>query len=285
MRRQNGIGSFFLYFVLIILAVVFFYPLAFLLFNSLIGTYDLPVLLPTKFIIYNYYLVFTMIPFFMYLRNSLIMVCISVFTAVIFNLHYGYAFARLNAPLKNFWFGLVLSMMMIPWVATVIPTFIFFKSINLTDTYWIWVIFGICGSPLYTFLFRQYFLSLPKELEEAGKIDGCGTFGLIWRIFSPLAKPVVVVVAFTEFMNSWSNDYLTPYIYLSQPHYNLAITLFTTSFAVPNDPTMHVMEPVVLAAALLLLLPVLIFFFIAQRTLVEGIVTTGIKGYCGSSPK
>jgi len=244
----------------------------------MIGIYDLPVIFPVKLSLENFRTVFTMIPFMRYLWNSIILVAISVSTAIFFNLLYGFAFARLRAPLKNFWFGLVLATMMIPWVATLIPTFVFFKNIKLMDTYWIWVIFGVCGNPLYIFLFRQYFLSIPKELEEAGKIDGCGVFRMIWFIFTPLSKPVIIIVAFMSFVYTWSNDYLTPYMYLTEPRYNLAIILFQTTFIDPLSPVARVMVPVVLSASILLLVPSLLFFFLGQRSLVEGIVTTGIKG-------
>ena len=274
--KRKRINLIFVYTLAILLSVVFIIPLIFTISNSLRDLYSSPVLIPDKLNWSNYHLAVTLIPFWRYVRNSGIITAISVSLAICMNFLFGYAFSRLRAPGKNAMFILVLSMLMVPAIAVQIPQFVIFSNIGIKDTYWIWILNGIGGNAFYIFLFRQFLASLPKDLEDAARIDGCNTFSIIWRIFVPLSWPVIAVVAMLDFNWAWG-DYMTGYMFLSPKNYPLATALISTSYTIPNQPTIQ-LEPVVNAAALLLTLPVIVVFFLGQRYLVEGIVTTGIKG-------
>lgn len=267
-----------LYFLLVILSIIFFYPFIILLANSLrpINTSIVPFF--QDFEINNYKYAVTLIPYLKYLRSSLIIVFISLSFGVIMNLIFGYAFARLHAPGKAFWFAVVLAQLMIPDMAVTIPQYVLFTKLGLKDTYWIWVLNGIGGTAFFIFLFRQYLSTLPRDLEDAARIDGCSVIQTILRIFVPLSKPVIAVVAFFCFQSNWG-DYMTPFMYLNPDKYTLSLSLFNcgVGYELQGHPE-FILKQVQLAAAVLFIIPVVILFFFAQRNLVEGIVTTGIKG-------
>ncbi|HZJ58441.1 MAG TPA: carbohydrate ABC transporter permease [Clostridia bacterium] len=274
--KRKTLNLVFVYILAILLSIIFVIPLIFTFSNSLRDLYSSPVLIPKTLNWSNYNLAVTLIPFWKYVGNSGIITGISVSLAICMNFLFGYAFARLKAPGKNAMFILVLSMLMVPGIAVQIPQFIIFSNIGIKDTYWIWILGGLGGNAFYIFLFRQFLSSLPKDLEDAARIDGCTTFTIIWRIFVPLSWPAIAVVAMLDFNGAWG-DYMTGYMFLSPKNYPLSTALISTSYSLPNQPTIQ-LEPVVNAAALLLTLPVIVVFFLGQRYLVEGIVTTGIKG-------
>lgn len=168
-----------------------------------------------------------------YLKSSLIIVGISVFFGVWINFILGYAFSRLRAPGKDLWFGILISVMMVPGFATSIPTYVLFSKLQITDSYLIWILNGIGGSPFYTFLFRQFMQTVPKELEEAARIDGCRTAGIMFRIFLPLTVPVVAVVFMFEFLNSWG-DVVQPFMFLNETRWPLSTALLGVRYTLPS---------------------------------------------------
>lgn len=277
-KLQNTLKRTLLYILLIILGIVFLFPFFLTFMNSLqdLNPGNHPVI-PNVFHWENYYLAVTLIPFWRYLGNSIILVIIAVSFNVVMNLIMGYAFARLRAPGKNIVFTIVLSTMMIPSIVTMIPQYIMFNKIGLMDTFWIWVIGAFGGNAFNIFLYRQFFASMPKELEEAAKIDGCSVMGTIFKIFVPSAVPVMVIVAVGAFQGAWG-DYMGPFMYLSEKKYPLAMALFGgVSYKIEGSPNL-VMDSLVNCAAIIMTIPAIIAFFIGQKYLVEGIVTTGIKG-------
>lgn len=183
-----------------------------------------------------------------------------------------FAFARLKAPGKDALFILMLSTIMLPAMVTMIPLFIIFKNLGWYDTLLPLIVPAFFGNAFYIFLMRQFFLTIPVELEEAAKIDGCGTFRIFWQIIMPLSKPVLVSVAVFSFVAHW-NDFLTPLIYLnSVDKRTLALGLATFSDVWGVDIVS------LMAASTAVLLPVLVIFFLAQRYFVQGVVMTGLKG-------
>ncbi|WP_181873736.1 carbohydrate ABC transporter permease [Paenibacillus prosopidis] len=167
------------------------------------------------------------------MKSSLIIVGISVFFGVWINFILGYAFSRLRAPGKDLWFGILISVMMVPGFATSIPTYVLFSKLQITDSYLIWILNGIGGSPFYTFLFRQFMQTVPKELEEAARIDGCRTAGIMFRIFLPLTVPVVAVVFMFEFLNSWG-DVVQPFMFLNETRWPLSTALLGVRYTLPS---------------------------------------------------
>ncbi len=278
-RPRFKLSMVFTWATLILVTLIFGYPLIFLLANSLrhyMAAKPVLFFTPDALHFENYKLAVTMIPFWMYLGNTLKLVTIVVGCSVVFDFLYGYAFARLHAPGRDLIFKLVLLQLMIPYIAIQIPQFVYYKQIGLVNTFWIWVLSGIGGNAYLIFMTKQFMASFPKEIEEAAKIDGCSRLGIIFRIFVPLSIPVLALIVFNQFSAAW-NDYMGPYMFLSGNQMPLATALFGNVYFLEGKREVS-LEPVTLAACVLFSIPVVIMFFILQRYLVEGISTTGLKG-------
>ena len=187
-----------------------------------------------------------------------------------------YGFARFRFPGRNFLFILMLSTMMLPGVVTLVPTFILWRELRLIDTYdpmvlGAWFAWG----PSYIFLLRQFFLSLPREIEEAARIDGANTFQIYWHIMLPLVKPALLAIAVLSFIGNW-NNFMGPLIYLnSGEKYPLimALKFFEQSLS-KEAPLFHYM----MAMTTMMSFPLLMLYFFMQRTLIEGITAGAVKG-------
>lgn len=264
-----------IYVVLIICSLAFLFPLYLAIVNSLSGWYSAPSIVPTGFHLSNYKYATTLIDFWHFLRNSIIICAIVLFTSTIISGLVGYAFARINAPGRNALLMIVLSTMMLPGIVTQIPQYILFHKYGLINTYLPWLFGGLGGNAFFIFLYRQFFSTIPKELEEAARMDGCSIFRTYWNIFLPLSFPVVATVSIMNFQGTWG-DFMSPFMYLKQDHYPLSTALSMLSYTEGGSKV--VIQPVSVAAGIIFMFPVLITFFIGQRYIVDGIVTTGIKG-------
>jgi multiple sugar transport system permease protein len=183
----------------------------------------------------------------------------------------GFAFARNRVWWKNALFVLVLGTLMVPWVVTLLPQSVLFYRLHLVGTYWPWVLWGLQGTPLQIFLFRQFYAGFPRELEEAAALDGSSRLRIFWDLFVPNSKPVVAVAAVWAFIFVWG-DYLTQDLfYLSNANGTL-LTRLTDQLAAGGNPGIYGL-PIALYA-----LPPIVFFIAVQRHIVRGVVTTGLKG-------
>ena len=260
-------------------AVPFVFPLWWMATSSLKSTSEIlripPTLLPESPTFTPYREVFELQPFAQQYWNSIYIAVLVTAGTILLSSLAGYAFARIKFPGANALFVLVLAGMLIPAEVTIVPLFRFVNNLGLMDTHWPLIIVPIFGAPsvLATFIMRQFFLGLPYELEEAGRIDGLGRAGLFWRIAFPLARPAIAAVAIFTFLKSW-NLYLEPIVYLSS----------RDKFTIPQALTQYVdayggpMWNVQLAATTLTVVPVLIVFIVAQRQFVQGLAHTGLKG-------
>jgi multiple sugar transport system permease protein len=187
-----------------------------------------------------------------------------------------YGFARFRFPLRKILFTLVLATLLIPSQVTLIPQFILFRHLNWINTFYPLIVPSYFATSAFSvFLLRQFFMSLPRELDEAALVDGSSYFRIFFEILLPLSKPALIAVAIIGFFTSW-NDFLGPLIYLSSPEkYPLALGLnfFLTTY---GGGVSH-MELLMAASLITLLLPLAIFI-VAQRYFVEGIAMTGIRG-------
>ncbi len=221
----------------------------------------------------NYELVFTMTPFAkIALRTALLAISTAVITAFISSM-VGYAFARYQVPGSQRLFGIIIAMLIVPFIVVLIPQFILYAKLKLTNSYWPWYLGALGGSPFYIFMFRQFFLGFPKELEEAAEIDGCTPFQIYWKIFLPNAKPVFATVMIFAVSVVWG-DYLTPSIYLSANKTLLGVAL-ASAF---KNPQGFDIKTISLAASVIYVLPLIITFFFAQKHILKGVVTSGLKG-------
>jgi multiple sugar transport system permease protein len=269
------IGLYYLLFILMTLA--FISPVLWLLLTSLKTQTEYmryPItILPNETQWRNYYTAIIEYPFLKYTWNTLLIAVPSTLLTVISSALAGFGFARHEAAGKRLLFVLVISMLMVPRMVTVIPTFILFSWLGLTNTYWPWILWGIAGSSFHIFLFRQFFSAIPKELEDAAEVDGCSRFRIFWQIFLPLSGPVIATAAIFHFQWVWG-DWFTPNIFLTQDKTTLSV-LLSSGY---RDPQGTSLETITMAATMVYLLPMLFIFLIAQRYIVQGIVTSGIKG-------
>lgn len=276
MRKKEKGNKTLVYIIMIALSIVYMIPFVWLLSSSLKTDADIfsmpPTWIPETIHWENYAEVFNQVPFFRFLGNTVLVTVLVMIAHVVVSSLIGYAFARLQAPGKNLCFLLLLSTMMLPSQVTMIPLYIMFKELNWVDTLLPLVVpafFG--GSPLYVFLFRQFFASIPKSLDEAAMMDGSGYLSTYIRVLLPMSKPIVITVAIFSFMASW-NDFMGPLIYLhSTENYTLALgmNLFKTQYVQNWNYTM--------AYNVMMILPVIILFFVAQKSFIQGIVITGSK--------
>jgi multiple sugar transport system permease protein len=231
-----------------------------------------PTWIPSPFAFTNYPEAFTYIPFALYTLNTLKIALPSVVGTLLSCSLVGYGFSRIQAPGRDLLFYIMLSTMMVPWAVTMVPLFILFKQLGWTGTYLPLIVPHFFGSAYYIFLFRQFFKTIPMELSEAAILDGCSQLSILMRIILPLSKPIIITVGLFEFNRVWS-DYLAPLIFLNRKeHFTLALGL--TYFLDRDRP----MWNLAMAGATLAVLPVLVAFFFAQRSFIEGITLTGMKG-------
>jgi ABC-type glycerol-3-phosphate transport system permease component len=211
-------------------------------------------------------------PFLRYIANTVILATFGVVFSLIGSSIAAYAFARLRFPGKDVMFFIMLATVMIPGWVTLIPSFILFGKLGWLDTYLPILVPAIFATPFNTFLLRQFFMSIPQELEDAAKVDGASTVKCFVLIVLPLAKPALIIVGLFAFLYYW-NEFLGPLIYLSSDE-KFPISLGILNFAGEQSQNYALM----MAAATVALAPCVILFFIAQRWFVQGIVITGVKG-------
>ncbi|MFT5376426.1 MAG: ABC-type glycerol-3-phosphate transport system permease component [Candidatus Latescibacterota bacterium] len=207
-----------------------------------------------------------------YVFNSIYLAVLTILGQVLSCSLAAYAFARLRWPGRDLIFGLLLATMMLPGQVTMIPVFMIFRALgwyNTLEALWVPSFFG---SAFFIFMLRQFMKAIPGDLEDAAKIDGCGFFGIYWRIILPLTRPALAAVCIFTFMNTW-NDFMGPLIYINdQRLYPLALGLFDFRSEHGSEFGM------LMAASTLMTLPVIAIFFAAQRYFIQGVTLTGMKG-------
>lgn len=254
--------------IIIMLPIVWMVTSAFSSFEQIVRFP--PSLIPNPWVWNNFSDAATSIPFGRYYLNSVQIAALRVIGGVASASLAGYAFARLRSPTREPLFILVLSTMMLPYAVTMIPQFVLFKTLGWIDSYRPLIVpsfFG--GTPFLIFLFRQFFRTIPEEIFEAARLDGCGYFAAYWHILLPLSAPVIATACILMFEISW-DDFLGPLIYInSNIKYTLPLGLASMKSAYGAPPWHHIM-----ALALLTALPPIILFFAAQRWVISGIVVT-----------
>jgi multiple sugar transport system permease protein len=228
-----------------------------------------PDLIPNPWVWTNFYEGFTFLPFGRYYMNSLFIAVCRVLLQVAAASITGYAFARLRAPGRDFIFIVVLSTMMLPYTVTMIPQFVLFKNLGWINTYYPLIIPHLGGSAFLIFLFRQFFRTIPEDIFEAARLDGCGYFDIYLRILMPLSMPVVTTAAILIFQNTWQ-DLIGPLIYINSTRlYTLPIGLATFRSSFGASPWNLIM-----AVSMIVALPPILLFFVGQKNMMAGIVVT-----------
>jgi multiple sugar transport system permease protein len=254
------------------------FPLLWMLSTSLKSQIQVyaypPVWIPSPPRWQNYADAMTQIPYLRFFENSVIVSALSLVGALLSSSVVAYAFARLRARGRDLLFLLVLATMMLPAYVQLVPQYMLFRGLGWVNTFLPLIVPNWFAGAFYVFLLRQFYLTLPFDLDESAYLDGCSVLGVYWRIIVPLSRPALATVAIFQFFGAW-NDFLYPLIYLnSDKKFTLALGL---SFLVGANG-LQTSWNVLMAASVVTLLPCLVIFFFAQRQFVQGIVLTGIKG-------
>lgn len=275
-RTNELLGRISIYSLLLAGSVVFIIPFLWMLSTSLkpsqeVFTYP-PNLIPSRIVWQNYIDGWTILPFNTFLTNSLIVTVSNVVGNLLSCSVVAFGFARLRARGREFLFLLVLATLMIPREVTIVPTFLLFSKAGLVNTLWPLILPAWFGYPFFIFLLRQFYMSIPRDLDEAARMDGASIWQIFTRIILPLSRPALGTVAIFAFIGNW-NNLLDPLIYIrSQELYTLALGL--NLFRGQNFTAYNQL----MAVSILTLLPVLVVFFVAQKLFVQGVALTGMGG-------
>ncbi|MCC6626512.1 MAG: carbohydrate ABC transporter permease [Chloroflexi bacterium] len=278
-RRRSMGNSVFLHAVVITLGIVFAFPFYWMVITSLKHPSELdmipPTLIPYTFQPQNYVQALLQPSKFfpLFAWNTLVYTVLGIIGRLFSNTLAAYGFARIPFKGRNFWFVLLLSTLMIPYEVLLIPQFLIFKQFGWLDSILPLVVPQFFGSAFYIFLLRQFFLTIPRELDEAAVIDGANQFDIFVRIMLPLSRPILITVFALSFVNFW-NDFFGPLIYLNTQS-KMVMSVALRLFIVPGTETpMHLL----MAASVVSVIPVIVVFLFAQRAFIQGVVMSGLKG-------
>ncbi|MBI3920299.1 MAG: carbohydrate ABC transporter permease [Armatimonadetes bacterium] len=261
---------------LLLLSAAFLVPLLWLITSSLKTDKQIlrfpPEWIPNPLTFRNYPEGLAFIPFWQYLLNTTVLCVLSVAGTLLSCSLVAYGLSRIRWRGRDVLFYVILGTMMLPFQVTMVPIFVMFAKLGCVDTFLPLIVPHFFGSAFYIFLMRQFFLSVPYELSEAARIDGCSEWDIYRRVILPLSKPVLATVGLFSFLATW-NDYLGPLIYLADEHkYTLSLGLASFSSQYGSYPGM------LMAVTTVITVPIIVLFFFAQRTFIQGITLTGIKG-------
>lgn len=259
-----------------LLAMIYLFPILIMLsasFRSNNQIFDTSLgLWPEKFAPTNFENVFSVMPYWMYFRNTIWLTLMNVAGTIFCTPMIAYSLSKIKWRFRNLFFAIIMSSMMIPYTVTMLPMYKFWSKMGLVGSFWPLIIPAFFGYPFYIVILRQFMLTIPDELLEAAEIDGANRFRTYLSVILPLSKPGIATITIFTFMSTFS-DFLGPLLYANNSdHYTLSLGLY--SFM--NEHTVDWAG--MMAAATLLMMPVLVVFVFCQRYLMDGISTSGLKG-------
>jgi multiple sugar transport system permease protein len=280
-RRRRRLGtrpSVGTYIIVVLVAGIFVVPFVWILLTAIATPEQLnrgvPGLLDLSAPAWSNFIdAVTKVDFLTYGANTLFLALLTSVLTTLSSATVGFGFARLRAPGKGVWFTVLIATMMIPAMATLIPTYVLFARLGMVGTYWPWVLWGLAGTPFFIFLFRQFFSTIPRELEDAAIMDGAGWLRMYLRVFLPLAKPALLTAFLLSFTTSWG-DYLAPSLLLNMDNTTLAVAT-TALYADPRGNPLMTLQA---AGAILYMLPVILIFLFAQRFFMTSGLGSSVKG-------
>lgn len=274
--KNSNIGRNFSVVLLFLVAVIMLLPVFYMISTSLKSNTEIrnvpPTIIPKEFHFENFKIIFSKLAFGKYYINS-IFVALCVLIGTLFSSSFvSFGFARYKAKEKNLLFMILLSTLMLPYPALIIPQYLLFRNIGWIDTFLPLIVPSFFGSAYMIFLLKQFFSSLPEDLYDAAKIDGCSEFRTWWNIALPLCKPAMATVSIFTFLWTW-NDFITPIIFLNSD------SKFTLPIGMSGMISAFRLIPwnLIMVGSIYALLPVFLLFFFVQKYFVEGIVLTGLK--------
>jgi multiple sugar transport system permease protein len=275
-RRQDKINKTIVFLILSILAIGYIFPFYFSIITSLKTDAQVflfpPQMYPPTPQWLNYPTATQYIPFWLYMWNTFVICALTVIGTLLSCTLIAYGFSRINFPGRELLFIVYLSTIMLPGQVTMIPLYIFYRQLGWVGTIAPLVVPAFFGNVFYVFLLRQFFRTIPQEFSDAARIDGAGEIGILINVILPLCKPALFTVGLFSFLAAYQ-DFLGPLIYLSNQDQ------FTISLGLKMFQGMYGQQwQLMMAASVLSMAPVVLFYFLTQRTLVQGITMTGLKG-------
>lgn len=277
-RRRRWVRSILIHAVLVALSLLFLFPLVWMMSTAL-KPLDQTMLMPPKWIPEpvqwnNFWQAVHYIPFFLYARNTLIVAILGTVGTVLSSSLVAYGFSRIEWKGRDVVFLVLLATMMVPFPVTMVPLYGIFRELHWVGTFRpLWFPAWLGASAFNVFLLRQFFLTIPRDFADAAYIDGCSELGIFWRVVVPLSRPALAVIALFHFLYCW-NDFLGPLLYLiDQDSFTLALGLQFFQSRQGGTPWNLLM-----AASTLVVAPIIILFFFTQKTFIQGITMSGLKG-------
>ena len=276
-RVLRALSRALIYLLLIGGGVIYAIPFVYMVRWSLMTlsqVYDPDLFWPIPISWHNYVSAWTSVPLPWWIFNSSIVTLIAVVAGTSVSCVVAYGFARLDFPGNRVLFMVLLSTMMLPLHVTIIPLIIIFRELNWLDSLWPLIVPGLGGSAFFIFILRQFFMTIPIELDEAARTDGASRVGILFRVILPLSKPAIATVAVLTFIGTW-NDFFLPLIVLNSPD-QVTLSVGMRYFAAGQyTEALHTLQ---MAVAVISVAPIIVAFFFAQRHFIRGITLTGIKG-------
>ncbi len=266
-----------IYTLVIAIAIVTIFPFLWMVSTSLKSIAELgelpPTVLPREWLFSNYPDAWTVLPNFgRIVINTSVVTSLTIIGRLISCSLAAFGFARLRFPGRNALFVLVLGTMMLPEQVTIIPLYLLYLRVGWVNSWLPLIVPQFFGVPFYIFLLRQFFLTLPRDLDDAARIDGCSFYRVYWHVILPLSKPALAAVAAFSFVAAW-NDFFHPLIFLTDPEIQ-TLGVGLRNFVVEYQPNTNLL----MAASTMAIVPILIVFLIAQKYFIQGIALTGLKG-------
>jgi multiple sugar transport system permease protein len=275
-KRRKRLVAIICFVILALGSLLFLIPFFWMLSTSLKSKaeiFSFPVIwIPSTFHWENYTRALTVLPFGRYFANTFFIAFCRIAGQVVSCSIVAYSFARLKFPGRNVLFMVMLSTLMLPSIVTMIPSFVAFTKIGWMNTWLPIIVPMLFATPYNTFLLRQFYMTLPRDLDEAAKLDGCTNWGIFMRVLFPLTIPAVTAIVVFQFMDAW-NDYIGPLLYLRDSE------LYTVSLGLSLfQGKIRTEWQLLMAASAVAMVPSLILFAVAQKYIIGGIALTGIKG-------
>lgn len=261
--------------VLLALAVIFVLPFVFILLTSVMSAQQAGTAFawPTQWHWENFATVFAKLPMVKYFGNSLLYAVLATVFMLLSSVPAAYALARIRFRGSGLYFLAIIAMMLLPPQVTSVPLYVMWSHLGLTGSLWPLILPNLLGDAFSIFLLRQFLLTIPRDYTEAARLDGCGEVRTLWRVILPMARPGVAATSIFLFFHAW-NDYYGPLLYTSENEdawpVSYALAQFRGARSVDWNLTM--------AATLVAMVPVVLLFFLAQKSFVQGVTLTGVKG-------
>lgn len=270
----------FIFILKILVAVIMFSPIIWVLSGSMKNLTEFTTssnIIPKNITFENFSYIFKNSNYFLYVRNTVLLMAGSTIGTLISSSLVAYPLARMEFPGKNVIFAIIIGTMMIPNIALIVPQYIMFGKIGWLDSLLPMIVPAFFAYPYNVFLFRQFFRSIPRELDESATIDGCTRMGVFFRVLAPLSKPTYVTIGVLSCV-FWWNELTQPVFYINSDHWRTLTIALMSTFMYTSGKTFVINWPSIMAASTLMILPPMILYLFGSKFLVEGIKTSGLKG-------